>query len=827
MKVNIFFAFFSLFLSSSIFSQVLVKGIISDERNSPIPFAKVFVKNAPDLRTISDANGNYEMRLMPGEYYLIYKAGGFQQRESYLSVNEGGLSRNVQLFPSMLDIEKVDVKSKRFNPGREIMLKVVKKREKINLWNYPHSVDVYIKASETVNKKESKKRKKRTEKTADPSGMEDPFAINKEKNENLANNMNMAELQATRYWAPPKKVKEIRNAYELRGSDRNLYYTTTVKTNFNFFENLLQLDDLHQNPISSPVSNPGILSYKYRLTDKYEEDGQKIYKIKILPRRTATSTLQGYIYVVDSLWLIKKMEFSLNKGNLLVYDYFTILQEFDVSSDTLCVLKKQELSYGVKYKEESRFGYTNAVFSGYNFNPSYAKRFFGTELAVTEQEAYEKDTTFWSEKREISLTPEEQRFVIVKDSIRDAHNKKEYLDSVDAVFNKVTALKVLWWGVEHRNRVKKTQWQISSLAAMARPIYIAGPRVAPGFYFFKKWKDERMLDGYTELTYGFLNKDIKGNSWWDFRFDPFHFGTLEWSVNHDFDVIRGYDAITQIYKRENFIEATSMSLGVEYELVNGLYLDINSEFTERRSLDGYDFITAFDEDIPNTDPNEFEPYQAFIARASLSYTPRQKYMREPNRKVLLGSAWPTFYLNYERGVPNLFGSDINHEYLEFSFMQTLKIGTLGTTTYRGSVGKFLSSVNLREPDYKFQRRSDPIWFSNPLYSFQGLDSTLPTKDYTYEIHLVHHDNGAIINKIPFMKKTRIGLVLGAAALYVKEHNWQHYEVLSGLERNFKFSRRRLRIGIYGVLSYGNNFKPQATWKVSFAVLDDRNMKWNF
>ena len=54
------------------------------------------------------------------------------------------------------------------------------------------------------------------------------------------------------------------------------------------------------------------------------------------------------------------MEFSLNKGNLLVYDYFTILQEFDVSSDTLCVLKKQELSYGVKYKGESRFGYTNA-----------------------------------------------------------------------------------------------------------------------------------------------------------------------------------------------------------------------------------------------------------------------------------------------------------------------------------------------------------------------------------------------------------------------------------------------------------------------------------
>ena len=42
-----------------------------------------------------------------------------------------------------------------------------------------------------------------------------------------------------------------------------------------------------------------------------------------------------------------------------------------------------------------------------------------------------------------------------------------------------------------------------------------------------------------EITYGFLNKDIKANSWWDYRFDPFHFGTLEWSFNRGFDVIRG------------------------------------------------------------------------------------------------------------------------------------------------------------------------------------------------------------------------------------------------------------------------------------------------
>ncbi len=78
-----------------------------------------------------------------------------------------------------------------------------------------------------------------------------------------------------------------------------------------------------------------------------------------------------------------------------------------------------------------------------------------------------------------------------------------------------------------------------------------------------------------------------------------------------------------------------------------------------------------------------------------------------------------------------------------------------------------------------------------------------------------------------MKKTGIGLVVGCGGLYVHEFKWQHYEFFSGLERNFKFSKRKLRIGVYGVLSDGNNLNPTTTWKVSFAVLDLRNMKWNF
>lgn len=808
--------------------QSLLKGTVLDEKNTPIPLAKVYVKNDAEMRTLTDANGYYELRLFPGEYFLVFNAVGYEERESYISIGNDvlELQRDIQLFPlKLMEIESVKITAKKSNPGREIILKVVERRDRMSPWNYAHTVDAYIKATEKITRKNAAQKQKASDET--PETPEDPFEEEKKKQRALANDMNLVEVQLNRAFAPPNKVKEVRNAYEKRGDDLNLYYTTTVKSNFNFFQNLMHLNDLHQSPVSSPISIPGILSYKYRLEEQYEENGKKISRIKIIPRSIATTTLEGYIWVVDSTWLVQKLELTLNKGNLLRYDYFTVRQVFDHIGDTLCVLKSQELSYGVKYKDQSSTCKTIADFSNYVFNATFSKKFFGDELAVTAQTAYEQDTSFWNKKRVISLTPEEKAYILAKDSIRDAQNRKEYLDSVDAIFNKVTFWKVVWFGVDHRNRPNKSQWTISSMAGLLRPLYIAGPRIAPNFSYFKKWKDERTLDCYNELSYGFLNKDIKGRTWWKYRYNPFHFGTLTFTLANDFDAIRSYDAITQIYQRSNFIEKTVMRLGNSYELFNGFYVRTDLEYSERRSIKDYKFLSLFDSVLPNNNPTDFQPYNALLAEINISYTPHQKFMREPRRKVLLGSNYPTFYMTYERGIPKLFNSIIDHEYLRVGILQTFKIGTLGTSSYHVTSAKFLSSKNLLAADFKFQRRSDPIWFSNPLYSFQGLDSSLPSKDIFFEAHFVHHDNGAIINKLPFMKKTGIGLVFGAGALYVKEFNWQHYEVLAGLERNFKFSKRRLRIGIYVTASDGNKINSHVNYKISFAVLDDRSMKWNF
>ncbi len=820
------------FLSFGLFGQYKVSGVVSDENGDPIPFAKVYIQNAPDSRTIANIDGYYEFRLYEGEYYFVITSTGYVTKESYVSVSNHEVVTNLSLSSVRIqDIENVNVSAKKTNPGREIMLKVVRNRERSNPWNYPHTVEGYIKATEKIVRKEKKekgnKRKKNKEVLSDSIRVRDSIANQRSLVKQFASNMNLLEVDFTRHFGGKGKVKEIRNAYELRGSKyNNLYYTTTVKSNFNFFQNLIDLDDLHQTPVSSPISAPGILSYKYRLEEQYEENGQQISKIKIIPRNIATTTLEGFIYIIDTLWLVQKIELTMEKGNLLIYDYFSINQAYEQQGDTISVLVKQELIYGVKYSNETSTCSTVSSYRNYNFNPNFTPKFFNNELSVTEKEAYDKDSTFWSEKRADELSDDEVKYIAIKDSIHAAENRVQYLDSIDQEFNKMTLLKVLWWGIDHRNRAKKTQWTIGSFAAFARPIYIAGPRIAPSFYYFKKWDNGQTIDSYSEISVGFLNGDIKADTWWEFQYDPFHFGTANLSFNHSFDVIRDYDAITQIYKRDNFIEATELKFGNYYELVNGLYFKSDFRMSERRSLIGYRFLNT-DDFLKNNEPEEFETYQAFIFDAVLEYTPGQKYMKEPNRKVVLGSKWPTFYLEYEKGIPSIFGSDINFDYAAIGVRQSFKIGTIGTSSYHLRTGKFLNTTSLKIADEKYQRRSDPIWFSNPLFSFQGLDSTLATRKITYEAHFVHHDNGAILSKIPFMKKTRIGLVFGGGSLYVREFDWLHYEILAGIERNFKFSKRRLRVGLYWALSGGNQIAPNSQFKVSFAILDNRSMKWNF
>nr|MBP6214979.1 carboxypeptidase-like regulatory domain-containing protein [Chitinophagaceae bacterium] len=196
--------------------------------------------------------------------------------------------------------------------------------------------------------------------------------------------------------------------------------------------------------------------------------------------------------------------------------------------------------------------------------------------------------------------------------------------------------------------------------------------------------------------------------------------------------------------------------------------------------------------------------------------------------IYLGSKWPTFYVTWRKGVPKLFNSKIDFDYLEFGMEQKINLGVAGNTSYIIKSGDFTNTNDLRIIDYKFMRQGDPLFFQNPQYAFQALDSTFPVFDRYYQGNIVHEFNGALINKIPFFKKLKLQEVAGGGFLITKDRSLRYFEFFTGIERVFKWPFNplaRVKLGAYVVGSVANKFNNPVQFKIGLTTWDRFRNRW--
>jgi hypothetical protein len=224
-------------------------------------------------------------------------------------------------------------------------------------------------------------------------------------------------------------------------------------------------------------------------------------------------------------------------------------------------------------------------------------------------------------------------------------------------------------------------------------------------------------------------------------------------------------------------------------------------------------------------PIDFENYSAFFNELEISYTPKQLYVREPYEKVILGSRYPTFFAKWRKGIPGILKSIIQYDYIELGVRQDLNLGTIGISDYKLMYGNFINEDKVEAADYKFIARGNPYLFFNPRNSFQAMDSTFALFKGFVEGHLIHEFNGALINKIPHVRKLKIFESAGAGFLYAPERNLRYVEFFAGLEKQFTVLRQPLKLGVWGVSSFTNQFQNPFQLKFSLRVYDNRSNKW--
>ena len=814
--------FIFLFLSQLIAQPYKVNGKITDKRGEALPYVTLQISEIKS-GTVSKIDGTYELMLGAGKYDLVFSMVGYKTQIANIIVrNEENLLNIILEEDDSQNLSEVVIRSKFTDRSEEIIKNVIRNKEAIKGASGPYSCEIYIKALQEDSfavKQKSIFSKKTRVITEDP--------------DNELSRMTMAEIVLKYDQGAGNQIKEERLAVTKRGNSDGLFFLSTTEANLNIYNNLMNAPAISQIPFLSPISYSGLMVYKFKTLKIDFEGKRKIYTISVKPRQLSNTTVEGEIKIMDSSWVVVQASFSLPKYHLPEYDYFLVEQEYNYINNTAWMMTRQQFTYYTKNSKLKKSGQTVVVYSDYVLNKQFDKNYFGEEVSTTSLQAYSKDSSFWNTNRIEPLSEKEKRFVRYRDSIYTVTHSKNYLDSIDRVINKITLQNVLIFGQTFNNHEKERRWFIPPVTALVQPFKLGGIRVNAAFFYTRTFPSRKNLTIDNSISYGFRNHDFNGKLNLSRMYNPLKLGVYSISIGRDFEYIYQWDSWINLLKRSNIYLNNSIKAGHDIELVNGLILYKDFEIALRRSVSNYKLNpkvdSLFGDILTNNEPIDFKPYNAAYGQIRLEFTPRKKYIREPHEKISLGSKWPTLYAAWRKGIPRLFGSEIDFNYLEFGLKQQIKVGIAGNSFYNLRTGKFLSKKDLRVIDYQFQRGGDPFWFQHPERSFQALDSTFALFDRFYDGHYVHEFNGALINKIPFVKKLKLMEVAGVGFLIAPERDLRYAEAFVGLEKIITWPSNpisKFKLGIYLVASQANAFKNPIQFKVGLTTWDWRRNKWH-
>jgi len=348
------------------------------------------------------------------------------------------------------------------------------------------------------------------------------------------------------------------------------------------------------------------------------------------------------------------------------------------------------------------------------------------------------------------------------------------------------------------------------------------------------------------LRYGFHNTRL--NAWGELEWRRRNFSwngddatasRQTWSLsggkrvsqyNPDNPISEWVNSLYTLFDRRNYMkiyENYFVQLSSTTRFDNGLRLNVTGLYENRMPIGNttdYSLVSVRNRAFTPNFPILFPPggtiqtlpsnNTAVLTSVDVQYQPGQQYIEFPQRKVSIGSKYPTMELYYERGWADILWSNANFDKWRFSVWDNVNFKLKGLLRFRFSVGGFLNNKSVYLQDYQHFDGNQTIVASEYLNSFQlapyYANSTIA--NFYTEGHLEHHFNGLLTNKIPLFRRLNWNLVGGANAFVVNRDN-NYSEVFGGLENIFKilrvdmvgswlnghYSQTGIRIGMGGLL----------------------------
>ena len=280
-----FFLFFSLIALPSMLLANGVKGKVLDEQGKPLPFATIFVKESGS-GAVTNGEGDYEIRLDPGTYELVFQFLGYRTETRNTTVGSDWQTLDVTLQVQPIELKMAGINLGGEDPAYTVMRKAIAKAGYHRQQLDSYSAQVYVKGSGRLINAPFYLRK-----TLKKEGIDSTKAFTTES-------VSLIEYKR------PSTFKEKVISIRTQGDDYNTDPMPYI--NGSFYEPKVA-------EAISPLSPKAFGYYRFKLESFFVDRGFAVNKIKVTPRSQGENLFDGYLYIVEDYWSIYSLSLATYK----------------------------------------------------------------------------------------------------------------------------------------------------------------------------------------------------------------------------------------------------------------------------------------------------------------------------------------------------------------------------------------------------------------------------------------------------------------------------------------------------------------------------------
>lgn len=385
MKNNITVLLLLILLSvtAEIFGQTYTaSGVLTDERSGEkLQFATVKLTDS-SYGTTTDKNGFYILHLKNGKYRISFSHIGYLSADTELEIDNSDEEKNISLKPSGIYTDIIEVYGE--DPAYDIIRKAIKYKKEFKKDLKEYNYDAY---SKFVIRTNFSKKDSLTEKGK--------LGI-----------LGLLESETKGYFRAPDEEKQIVKA---KRESENITRGFALPLIVNFYDEEIEIGDLK---IPGPVSDNAFDNYEFKLRGTTSIDSITIFKIEVINISEMFPQFKGFIYILDSLWALKKTDLKTNEAATTGgFENLNFVQKFypfkDKSGREFFMPTDIQI-----YADGSALGLIKiqgeafSIVSNYNLNEKAPAGIFDEFIVKVLPDA-KKDSAYWKNNQLIKNSDEE------------------------------------------------------------------------------------------------------------------------------------------------------------------------------------------------------------------------------------------------------------------------------------------------------------------------------------------------------------------------------------------------------------------------------------